>query len=152
MLNWFKRKKAEKQLKKAAEQEFEKNLAALKNMILEIDLPEKASAKEVDAFYETVSLWKKILAEKSFEFDVFVSKLSRKDKEMLLVHIRKCMSIYGSIMISLNDNLIEYLNATNISSTTKANIAAFGKENIAKSDETLNVLKELAQHIATIKE
>lgn len=152
MLNWFKRKKAAKHLKKAAEQEFRQNLVVLKNMILEINLSEKASAKEVNDFYEAVELWKKILTEKGFEFDVVISKLSKKDKEMLLTHIRKCMSIYGSIMISLNDSLIEYLNATNISSTTKATIAAFGKENIAKSDETLNVLKELAQHIAMIKE
>lgn len=140
MFNIFKKYKMNKQIKQ--------NLKELKKIILETQISSKASAKELEIFYEQVETWARVLKEKQKEFDITISNLSVADKLELLMHIDRCVDNYGTNMISLNDIIIQCLDADNISPNTKLNLVAFGKKNIAKSDETINTLRELGKHIA----
>lgn len=143
MFGWFKKQKEKKQIKQ--------NLDELKKMILSINIPEKASKAELDTFYEQVNVWDRVINEKEMEFNVVMSQLSAADKIELVKHIDKCIGNYGRNMVKLNDTLINYLEAENILPSTKVEIVSFGRSNMAKSDETIESLKNLAGHIVLNK-
>lgn len=139
MFGWFKNRKTKKEIKE--------HLMELKKLLLEINLNANASAKEVEEFYQQIKIWEKILAEKSFELDKVIQLWSAKDRNDLVWHIDKCINNYGDTMIALNETLLNYLDAVNISHETKVGIANFGRENVNKSNATLNVLRNLVKHI-----
>ena len=143
MFNWIKKSKIKKEIKN--------NLSELKNMILDINITEDSSGKELEEFYTKVAIWAKVLEEKQIEFFTVMKELSLVDKNMLLNHINNCVQAYGAKMIKLNDALIAYLDDEQLSPSTKAEIALFGKNNINKSNETLAVLRDLAKYIALSK-
>lgn len=143
MFNWTKKGKIKKELKN--------NLSELKNMILDINITEDSSGKELEEFYTKVAVWAKVLEEKQIEFFTVMKELSLVDKNMLLNHINNCVQAYGAKMIKLNDALIAYLDEKKLSPSTKTEIALFGKNNINKSNETLAVLRDLAKYIALSK-
>lgn len=143
MFNWIKKSKIKKEIKN--------NLSELKNMILDINITEDSSGKELEEFYTKVAVWAKVLEEKQIEFFTVMKELSLVDKNMLLNHINNCVQAYGAKMIKLNDALIAYLDEEKLSPSTKTEIALFGKNNVNKSNETLAVLRNLAKYIALSK-
>lgn len=143
MFNWLKKRKQNKELKQ--------NLIELKKMILDINIAEDSSGKELEEFYTKINIWAKVLEEKQIEFFTAIKELSLADKNILLNHINNCVQVYGAKMIKLNDALIAYLDEEKLSPSTKTEIALFGKNNINKSNETLTVLRDLAKYIALSK-
>lgn len=143
MFNWIKKSKIKKEIKN--------NLSELKNMILDINITEDSSGKELEEFYTKVAIWAKVLEEKQIEFFTVMKELSLVDKNMLLNHINDCIQAYGAKMIKLNNALIAYLDEEKLSSSTKTEIALFGKNNVNKSNETLAVLRDLAKYIVLSK-
>ena len=143
MFNWLKKRKQNKELKQ--------NLIELKKMILDINIAEDSSGKDLEEFYTKINIWAKVLEEKQIEFFTAIKELSLADKNILLNHINNCVQVYGAKMIKLNDALIAYLDEEKLSPSTKTEIALFGKNNINKSNETLTVLRDLAKYIALSK-
>lgn len=143
MFNWLKKRKQNKELKQ--------NLIELKKMILDINIAEDSSGKELEEFYTKINIWAKVLEEKQIEFFTAIKELPLADKNILLNHINNCVQVYGAKMIKLNDALIAYLDEEKLSPSTKTEIALFGKNNINKSNETLTVLRGLAKYIALSK-
>lgn len=143
MFNWLKKHKRNKELKQ--------NLMELKKMILEINITEDASGKELEDFYNKVAVWARVLSEKQIEFFAVMGELSPADKIELLNHIDTCVRNYGAKMVKLNDALIQYLEEEKLSSATKSEIALFGKNNVDKSNETLATLQNLSKYIALSK-
>ena len=143
MFNWLKKHKNKKELKQ--------NLMELKKMILEINITEDASGKELEEFYSKVAVWARVLSEKQIEFFAAMGALSPADKIELLNHIDICVRNYGAKMVKLNDALIQYLEEEKLSSATKSEIALFGKNNVDKSNETLATLQNLSKYIALSK-
>ena len=137
----------EKMEEKRMSKEVKKHVNDIIQLLLNIDIPEKASLDDLKRFYDLVETWERVLNEKVIEFDKVMSVVSIKDKENLLNNINRCIHNYGCNMIEFNDSLLSCLNAENISQNTKAKICAFGKENVEKSDKTINTLRELAKHI-----
>lgn len=143
MFDWLKKRKQNKELKQ--------NLMELKKMILEINIAEDASGKELEEFYSKVAIWARVLSEKQIEFFAAMSALSPADKIELLNHIDTCVRNYGAKMVKLNEALIQYLEEEKLSSATKSEIALFGKNNVDKSNETLATLQDLSKYIALSK-
>lgn len=143
MFNWLKKYKRNKELKQ--------NLMELKKMILEINITEDASGKELEDFYNKVAVWARVLSEKQIEFFAAMGELSPADKVELLTHIDTCVRNYGAKMVKLNEALIQYLEEEKLSSATKSEIALFGKNNVDKSNETLATLQNLSKYIALSK-
>ena len=143
MFNWIKKSKIKKEIKN--------NLSELKNMILDINITEDSSGKELEEFYTKVAIWAKVLEEKQIEFFTVMKELSLVDKNMLLNHINDCIQVYGAKMIKLNNALIAYLDEEKLSPSTRTEIALVGKNNVNKSNETLAVLRDLAKYIVLSK-
>lgn len=140
MFDWFKNKKLEKKLRA--------NLVDLKNMILDIQISETASAKELEEFYAKIAAWNRVLNEKQLELFTVAKRLTSEDKLEILKHLDTCINNYSMKIIKINDVLIKCLEEETISPDTKVEIINFGKDNIAKSDQTINTLRDLAKAIA----
>ena len=67
MFNWLKKRKQNKELKQ--------NLIELKKMILDINIAEDSSGKELEEFYTKINIWAKVLEEKQIEFFTAIKEL-----------------------------------------------------------------------------
>lgn len=141
MFGWFKQKHTQK--------ETLRKLQEIKELFLRVNIPDKASYEQITNFCAHVEQWNVLLTDSLESFNVALSIWSNEDKICLFNHINKQLDLYSKNMVEFNDFLVNFLGAENISMEAKSKIATFGKSNLEHIEKNINILKNMAKHIAS---